>query len=64
MEWTTDEKNLIIACLRDFVNTQTSDLKRAENEPDWAEKWAWVLKITKRNQEMAKAIIEKLEKGN
>jgi len=62
MELNTDEKKLIVSCLRDFTQAQESDLKRADSEPEWAEKWAWVLKIAKSNLEMAKIIIEKFEK--
>ena len=39
---TQDEKNLVVAALMDFVNSQKQDLDRAEQDPDWSEKWGWV----------------------
>jgi len=62
MELTTDEKNLIVACLRDFINEQKSDFDRAESDQEWAQKWAWVLKIAKRNFDMAQELIKRFEK--
>lgn len=64
MELTQDEKNTIITALREFAHTQKSDLDRAKKEPEWAEKWAWVLHKTQKDYDTAQAIIKKLENQN
>ena len=62
LELMQDEKGILISALKDFSRLQKQDLDRANKEPEWAKRWEWVLHKTKRDFEMAQAIIARLEK--
>ena len=61
---TQDEKDIVLATLKDFARLQIADIDRAGKDPEWAKKWEWVLHITKRNMETAQKIIDRLENQN